>query len=121
MNTQPQNTLPANSEIKSAAQASCKSMCVEGVKIGEVFVASWGYEQTNVDFYQVIGLTAKSVRLRAIAQERTADGYTTPIENKFIGDVFTRRYDNKHKHVKIADYSHGRIWNGKPQHFTCYA
>lgn len=127
MNTQLQNTQTANSKIKSAAQASCKSMCVEGVEVGQVFVASWGYEQTNIDFYQVVGVTAKSVKLRPIAQNKdyrgdhTAGGYTTPIKDQFTGDAFTRRYDNEYKSAKISDRNYARIWGGKPESFTCYA
>ncbi len=132
MNTQLQNTLTANSQIKDAAQASIKSMCVEGVVIGEVFVASWGYEQTNIDFYQIVGVTAKNVKLRPIeqhkewkktdsgAEDRTAGGYATPIKDNFTGDAFSRRYDNEYKSVKIGDRNYARLWDGKAERFTCY-
>ena len=31
-----------------------------GVKVGDVFYDSWGYEQTNIDFYQVVALRGKT-------------------------------------------------------------
>lgn len=36
------------------------------IKVGDFFSSSWGYDQTNVDFYKVVGLTAsgKSVRVQ---------------------------------------------------------
>lgn len=36
------------------------------VKVGDFFSSSWGYDQTNVDFYKVVGLTksGKSVRVQ---------------------------------------------------------
>ncbi len=38
-----------------------------GVKVGDLFCASWGYEQTNVDFFQVIALVGEtSVRVREV-------------------------------------------------------
>lgn len=38
-----------------------------GVKVGDLFYASWGYEQTNVDFFQVIELVGtSSVRIRQV-------------------------------------------------------
>ena len=38
-----------------------------GVKVGDIFYASWGYEQTNVDFFQVIALVGEtSVRVREV-------------------------------------------------------
>lgn len=41
-----------------------------GVKVGDVFCASWGYEQTNNDFFQVVALVGKqSVRVREVHPE----------------------------------------------------
>lgn len=38
-----------------------------GIKVGDLFSASWGYEQTNVDFFQVVQLVGKkSVRVRQV-------------------------------------------------------
>lgn len=38
-----------------------------GVKVGDIFSASWGYEQTNIDFFQVIALVGESsVRVREV-------------------------------------------------------
>lgn len=36
------------------------------VKVGDFFCSSWGYDQTNIDFYKVVGLTpsGKSVRVQ---------------------------------------------------------
>lgn len=40
---------------------------IYGVKVGDIFSASWGYEQTNNDFFQVIALVGeKSVRVREV-------------------------------------------------------
>lgn len=39
-----------------------------GVKVGDLFYSSWGYEQTNVDFFQVVALVgACSVRVRQVS------------------------------------------------------
>lgn len=41
-----------------------------GVKVGDVFYNSWGYEQTNIDFYEVVKLRGKTqIVLRAIGSE----------------------------------------------------
>lgn len=38
-----------------------------GVKVGDLFHASWGYDQTNNDFFQVIALVGESsVRVREV-------------------------------------------------------
>ncbi len=43
-----------------------------GVKVGDLFYTSWGYEQTNVNFFQVIGLCGtQSVRVREVKPRMT--------------------------------------------------
>lgn len=38
-----------------------------GVKVGDIFRSSWGWEQTNVDFFQVVALVGEcSVRVREV-------------------------------------------------------
>lgn len=36
------------------------------VKIGQIFSMSWGYDQTNVNYFQVVSITAKGVYVREI-------------------------------------------------------
>lgn len=39
-----------------------------GIKVGDIFHASWGYDQTNNDFFQVVALVGEcSVRVRQVA------------------------------------------------------
>jgi hypothetical protein len=75
---------------------------INPVQVGDIFVYSWGYEQTNVNFYQVISTTPKTMKLVEIAQERTYDssmsGKATPVKDKFImkdniAKVLTKRFN----------------------------
>lgn len=43
-------------ELKAKAKAMQKEI---SVKVGDMFCYSWGYDQTNVDFYQVVELKGK--------------------------------------------------------------
>lgn len=36
------------------------------VKVGDIFYSSWGYDQTNVDFYQVVAINKSMATLREI-------------------------------------------------------
>lgn len=39
-----------------------------GIKVGDIFYTSWGYEQTNIDFFQVVALKGKTqVVIREVA------------------------------------------------------
>lgn len=55
----------------------------EGIKVGDFFVASWGYEQTNIDFYKVVGLTPKGVKIQAW-QSAQIDGKGSPYQDAVI-------------------------------------
>lgn len=52
---------------KSATAIKAEKKNKYGVKVGDIFSASWGYEQTNVNFFQVIALVGEcSVRVREV-------------------------------------------------------
>lgn len=52
---------------KEEPKKETKKENIYGVKVGDIFCASWGYEQTNNDFFQVIALVGeKSVRVREV-------------------------------------------------------
>ena len=54
----------------TAAPKKAEAVNKYGVKVGDLFRASWGYEQTNNDFFQVVELVgASSVRVREVFPE----------------------------------------------------
>lgn len=60
-------------------------------KVGQVLYASWGYEQTNIDFYQIVELKGKQAILREIAGEMVEytsgdSGRIKPKENEFVSE-----------------------------------
>lgn len=63
----------------------------EGVRIGDLFYGSWGYEQTNIDFFEVVALKGKHTAvLREIAREYiggySMQGRVRPCRGEYIGD-----------------------------------
>ena len=61
---------------------------MENVKVGDVFVATWGYEQTNNDFFQVIALAGKtSVRVRQVKPVVVSEEYHTSMSADFTVDL----------------------------------
>ena len=67
------------------------------VKVGDLFYDSWGYDQTQVDFYEVVGLTPSglSVRVQKVRQVVTSSGGGTdtvaPVKGSNYGPVETKR------------------------------
>lgn len=100
---------------------------VAGLKVGDIFYSSWGYDQTNVDFYQVTGLTPKGVKIRKIGKKvEKSNGpadYVVPIKGSFDprAKEMTKRvrsgYGDKAA-ITLTSYSSAWLWDGKPVYET---
>jgi hypothetical protein len=44
---------------------------VNKVRIGQLYSYSWGYDQTNIDFYMVVDITKSSVKVVSLGSDRT--------------------------------------------------
>lgn len=56
-----------------------------GVKVGDLFCASWGYDQTNLDFFQVVELVGtQSVRVREVVPHILKDEDTGGSMSRYI-------------------------------------
>lgn len=94
----------ATIEYRAKAKEERKVKAVElanNVKVGDLFVDSWGYEQTQVDCYQVVAKpTAKTVIVREIAtavvegSEGRDCQNVRAVPNSFIGEGMKKRIDN---------------------------
>jgi hypothetical protein len=77
-------------ERKAAREAARKN-----VKVGALYCASWGYEQTNVNFYEVVKVskTGATVWLREVAATCANDSGTQvkPCPGKFLSDKELKR------------------------------
>ena len=61
-----------------------------GVHVGDLFYDSWGYEQTNIDFYQVVGLKGKATAIiRKIGGDYGPGGYGMTGQVRPVRDHFT--------------------------------
>ena len=67
----------------------------ESLRVGDILYSSWGWEQTNIDFYQVVAIRGSAVDLRQLDQRTTEDGYmcgtTVPLPDVFKGKTHTHR------------------------------
>jgi hypothetical protein len=77
--------------------------------VGDVLRSSWGYDQTNVDFYQVTALIGSTmVEIRELAQDVEATdsmrGRCVPVPGRFIGEPMKKRAQGES--VKIESYAY---------------
>ncbi|MEO0879238.1 MAG: hypothetical protein AAFY22_05935 [Pseudomonadota bacterium] len=110
--------------VARKAERRAKQSAPHSIEVGHVFYNSWGYEQTNIDFYEVVRTTPKGVYVRPIASKQTdatgwAQGYVVPDLGAFTGEAVFKRVDASQKTVSMP---HGwcGLWNGKPVHYTAY-
>lgn len=82
--------------------------------VGDILVASWGYDQTNYDYYQVTRLVGKnSVEIRELCQSTESTSWgedaCVPVKNKFIGEPMIKRVNEKGS-VKVRAWG---VWASK--------
>lgn len=76
---------------KSAARAALKAS--DHWTVGDTVYTSWGYDQTNVEYYQVTRVLARSVAVRQIAANssdhgQAGGGKIAPRRYEFVGPEF---------------------------------
>jgi len=71
-----------------------EAMINHGVVAGDVFRCSWGYDQTNIDYYEVIAVTGKTATVCRIGCLSEQDGFlqgeSVPSLGAFIGKPFKK-------------------------------
>jgi len=88
-------------------------------QVGDVLYSSWGYDQTNISFYEVVGLSGdKSIVIREIGQrvvkQDVGSEYVVPTKGRYIGKEMTKRVSIGGS-VKITSSAYAWKWDGKPK------
>lgn len=96
------------------------------LKRGDVLRASWGYDQTNIDFYEVIAVRGCVVDMQELKKDRTEDahgmcGTCTPRRGDYCGQKMTGKRPNASNQVRVASYAYASPWDGRAQSWSSYA
>ena len=111
-----------NDEKRKAERKAARQNLVNPYQVGDILNSSWGYDQTNVDFYEVVGVTDKSVRLEKIGN-RTIDDQgagglsVVPDTAHRSGNVMLKRV-SEGGWVRLSSFSGASKWSGRPQYET---
>ncbi|KKN11567.1 hypothetical protein LCGC14_1025170 [marine sediment metagenome] len=102
--------------------------------VGDILYTSWGYDQTNVNFFQVTEVVSKkSVRIREIASSVKQAGFMSgeaiPRPDAFLehSAVLKNNDGTSLKRVQpgntlsLTSYSSAYKWDGKPKYTSWYA
>ena len=91
---------------------------------GAIIYDSWGWEQTNIDFYLITDRKNNTLTLQRIGEKReyssSMSGTTTPDPSKFIDEPFKKRI-SKNGYINLASYSCTRLYDGKPKSWSSWA
>jgi len=97
---------------------------VNPLKVGDIVYNSWGYDQTNIDFYEVVKSTNKTVSLRGLNSKIKMTGFmsgeTVPAESSYSSNDITI---HKVSAPCMVHFEHGAgfLWDGEPLHCSWYA
>ena len=112
-----------------------------GVQVGDIFSASWGYDQTQTDFFQVVELVGElSVRVREVYPRMIGEDAVSPmsadrtykitrdilppaphsvfIEDQERGDIKRLKSydkDGKHPQFKISSFANAYLCEGSTE------
>ncbi len=123
----------ADTIVKAAKTAEiekeAEKLDMENVSMGDVFVHSWGYDQTNVDYAKVIYISpsGKSAKLQRIGAKSIES--TGSMSDRVMPDPSIELENYKIVLGRIRKYSNGSSlycgdfhkWDGKPDYRSSYA
>jgi len=110
-------------------------------KVGDILYSSWGYDQTNIEFYKVVKVSDFSVWIQQVgtkivevtgwAHENVTAGDSSEYQVRnwdVPGEYITKTYPiHRHKvkyfswdqeeiyYVSLNSFSHAKVWDGKPK------
>ena len=113
---------------RKARRALQASEAAKTIKVGDIFYSSWGYDQTNIDFYQVTKVSAKTAEIRPIAgsevpgarYEPGSSSQVTAAKDSFTGPAekhLIQSYDGK-PYFHLTSYSSASAWDGNPKSYS---
>lgn len=123
---------PSTASRRGGLRTAMPSPADLGVKVGDIFYCSWGYDQTNVNWYEVVRLTGQGVEVQAIRSEIVGSSgmgsdSVVPVPGSPLGreDVLIR---GERKVCRLKDWGGSAgivlgdytaiLWDGKPKHET---
>jgi len=113
-------------EIREARKPTQEQ--IDSVRVGDIFVDTWGYDQTNVDFYQIVEKKGRAVMVRPIAARsvKGSEGFMSDrrvaVPGNFKGEAAKKilGFSNGQAHLP-SKYGWCGKWSGSAMSCTWYA
>ena len=108
-----------------ARQAKAARQQPHTLKVGDVLNTCWGYEQTNCEFYEVVGVRGSHVLIHRLAsadaggEAGAMSGRITPLRGEYVGEILRRRANSRNA-VSIESGITASPWDGSPVHVSSW-
>lgn len=114
---------------RKAEAAAARKAWQNPLAVDSILYTSWGYDQTNVDFFVVTAIKGKRVTVAPIAAESIASGFMSGTKQpaapiKIVGtssEHIAQPSGARGVYVKISKSCHAWPYDGQPKHFSTYA
>ena len=120
-------TRQEENRLRKIEDAKLKKELFKTVEVGSIFVSSWGYDQTNVDAYQVIekkGAATVILKEICLSNVEGSNGFdccnVIPMEDSFLDDAepFEKRISRSG--ISMNSYSSAHLWDGKSDYYKSW-
>lgn len=99
------------------------------LQVGDILNFTWGYEQTNQDYFQVLQVKGQFVIIREIASKQTERNtgnsmaaYVVPVKDSFVAESMPmKKLVQYGDTVTMASYGYCKKWDGKEDYSSWYA
>jgi len=96
------------------------------LEVNDILYSSWGYDQTNIDYYKVKRLVGKTMVEVVQIESKLADEQRSHTTNSVLPypaaeykKVYRRKIHNYDKPgVNISSFQWASLWDGNPKHET---
>ena len=119
--------MPKKHKFRPVCRGSrCKKVSRKGkgFNVGDILVSTWGYGQSNVDFYKVVStsaamVTIQELKTKKVGKQGVMHSDVVPIKNKVVG----KKMRKKQMYLKSGKpylsmgngYAMATLWDGNPE------
>lgn len=109
-------------EDKKLERKEARKTRTAGVEVGQIYAYSWGYDQTNVDFFQVTEVKGKTFTIREIRGKMVEDNGFTSMSGKCVPvrDAFREKEEPKLKRSFRMDHGSLELTNETKAHYVSW-
>lgn len=117
------------------AEQRAKAKQPHKLQVGDVLKSMWGYDQTNVEYFEVTALIGdRMVEIREIACESVETGFmqgkSVPAKGQYIGEPMRKRVSEAGNSVRVHSFASASLMEPmkvagvpvgyQPSHWTAY-